>query len=369
MTNHAFSFRRLVTGLLVAGLMAIPALALGTGPVHAAGAAGAVYTETNSASGNAVLVYSRSASGALSSAGSVSTGGQGTGAGLGSQGAVILSDDRAWLFAVNAGSNSISSFAVQDHGLSLVSRVWSGGSRPISLTFRNGLLYVLNAGSSSIAGFWVGANGALSATPIAGSVQPLNPSANTPEEIAFNTAGTALLVTEKGSGQIDTYAVAADGSASGPQTYSTGAVGPYAVAFDHSGHALVSDAGIGAVSSYALSGSGALSVISSQVPDFHAAPCWIVVTANGKYTYTANAHDGTISSYTVAPDGSLTLLKAIAAGPIGVPVLDLALTANSHFLYGVDAGQIVAYSVGQDGSLTALPAGSGLPAGQGIAAL
>ena len=46
------------------------------------------------------------------------TGGNGTGANLGSQGAVALSDDGKLLFAVNAGSNSISEFAVREHGLS-----------------------------------------------------------------------------------------------------------------------------------------------------------------------------------------------------------------------------------------------------------
>ena len=40
------------------------------------------------------------------------TGGLGTGAGLGSQGALAFSDNGRWLFAVNAGSNDISAFAV-----------------------------------------------------------------------------------------------------------------------------------------------------------------------------------------------------------------------------------------------------------------
>lgn len=370
MTLHAFSPRRLATGILIAALLAIPSLSLAVSPAHAAAdAPGAVYTLTNAASGNAVIMYSRWADGALSPAGPpVLTGGLGTGSGLGSQGALILSDDGSWLFAVNAGSNTISSLAVGEHGLALVSQVPSGGTGPISLTFRNHLLYVLNADSASIAGFQVGPDGTLSSTPIPGSVQPLNPLASSPEEIAFNPAGTVLAVTEKSSGQIDTYTVASDGSASGPTTFTTGPVGPYALAFDHTGRAIVADAAIGAASSYTVSDGGALEAISSQVPDFHAAPCWIVVTANGKYAYTANAHDGTISSYRIAPDGSLTLLQAVAAGPLAVPVLDMALSENSHFLYAVDAGSIVAFRVAQNGSLTPIPAGSGLPSGVGLAA-
>lgn len=357
---------RIGTGLLLLASLAVPALALG-GTAHATDTPKAVYTETNSASGNAVIVYARSAKGSLTSTGSaVSTGGLGTGSGLGSQGAVILSDNGAWLFAVNAGSNTISSFAVTSTGLSWVSQVSSGGTEPISLTFRNNLLYVLNAVSSGIAGFTVDGSGALS--PIAGSVQTLNASASTPEEIAFNPAGNVLAVTEKGSGQIDTYTVAADGSATGPTTFTTGAVGPYALAYDPAGHAIVSDAGPGASSSYSVSSAGVLSPISTLVADGHAAPCWLVITSNGKYAFTANAHDGTISSYRIANDGSLSLLNGLAAGPVSVPLLDLALSADSHFLYGDDNGSIVAYSVGQDGSLTYLASGSGLTSGTGLAA-
>jgi 6-phosphogluconolactonase (cycloisomerase 2 family) len=368
MIRHAPSLRRvLFSTLLIAS--ALPALAFGSGAARAAGdTPHAVYTLSNAVAGNAVLVYSRAADGSLTARGSVPTGGLGTGSGLGSQGAVILSNDGAELFAVNAGSNTISSFRVSDGGLSLVSQVWSGGIEPISLTVSGDVLYVLNAGSKSIAGFQVGPEGALSASPIAGSIQPLNSAASSPEEIAFNPAGDVLLVTDKGSGQIDTFTVRADGSASGPTTFATGPVGPYAVTFNQRGAAIVADAGIGAASSYTVSDSGALTPISSQIPDFHAAPCWITITNNGKYAYTANAHDGTISSYSVAPDGSLTLLQAIAAGPIAVPVLDLALSNNSHFLYAVDAGSIVAYTVSSDGSLTPLAAGSGLTAPQGLAA-
>jgi len=368
MIRQSTRLRRIgATALLLSALL-VPGLALG-GIAHADGSSGAVYTLTNASTGNAVIVYNRSADGTLTSAGpDVPTGGLGIGGGLGSQGAVILNDDGSRLFAVNAGSNTITSFAVSPGGLSPISQVSSGGLRPISLTFRNNLLYVLNADSLSIAGFTVSSHGALSGTPIAGSVRPLNSLANTPEEIAFNPAGNALVVTEKGSGQIDTYAVAPDGSASGPKTFATGAVGPYAVAFDHDGRAIVSDAAIGAASSYTVSPTGALGVISSQVPDLHAAPCWIVVTNNGKYAYTANAHDGTISSYRIAPDGSLSLLVAVAAGPLATPLLDMALSGNSHLLYGDDNGLTVAYRVAHDGSLTLLPGGTGLPTGVGIAA-
>src|SRR5262245_4189830 len=87
---------------------------------------GSVYTARNATDGNSVLVYSRSAWGNLAPAGSFSTGGLGTGTGLGNQGGVILSSDDRWLFVVNAGSDEISAFSVQANGLTLTDKVWSG---------------------------------------------------------------------------------------------------------------------------------------------------------------------------------------------------------------------------------------------------
>src|SRR5713101_5107320 len=68
---------------------------------------GAVYTMTNAAAGNSILIFTRAANGALANAGSVPTGGKGQGSGLGSQGALTVSGDQRWLLAVNAGSNDV----------------------------------------------------------------------------------------------------------------------------------------------------------------------------------------------------------------------------------------------------------------------
>src|SRR5260370_1149553 len=157
----------------------------------------AVYTLANQTSGNAVALCTRAAEGTLTAAGTVSTGGTGTGAGLGSQGALALSDEGQLLFAVNAGSNEISAFVVNAEArLSLVGRVPSGGTRPISLTVHDHLLYVLNAGGrGNISGFTIASNGAL--TPIAGSTRPLSGAAVGPAQVAFSPDGAVLVVTEK----------------------------------------------------------------------------------------------------------------------------------------------------------------------------
>ncbi len=106
------------------------------------GSAGYVYTLSNQTSGNKVLVYSRTSAGILSYMAHYSTGGTGTGGGLGNQGAVVLSGNNSLLLAVNPGSNSISSFHVSGGGLQLVSTVSSGGNTPVSVTVHNNLVYV-----------------------------------------------------------------------------------------------------------------------------------------------------------------------------------------------------------------------------------
>src|SRR3954462_10103531 len=111
---------------------------------------GAVYTETNSASGNAVHRLDRAPDGSLTWVATYRTGGAGTSAGLGSQGAVALSDDGRLLLAVDAGSNDVAAFRVTRHGhLTLVGRVPSGGALPVSIDIAGGAAYVLNAGGTA----------------------------------------------------------------------------------------------------------------------------------------------------------------------------------------------------------------------------
>src|SRR5262245_58394933 len=152
--------RQIIRTIAVLALV-LSAVAWGAVAAAAPGAIGPVYVLTNATSGNAVAVWNRAADGTLTAAGSYATGGQGNGGGLGSQGAIILSQNNQWLFAVNAGSNSISSFKVDPDGLTLVSTIASGGARPTSLTVYKNWLYVLNAGGANITGFTVANDGTL----------------------------------------------------------------------------------------------------------------------------------------------------------------------------------------------------------------
>jgi 6-phosphogluconolactonase (cycloisomerase 2 family) len=353
--------------------LAVP-LALTAHPAQASPAApGAVYVLSNQVSGNSVLTYDRFADGRLAATGSVSTGGAGTGGGLGSQGAVILDDSGRHLYAVNAGSDSVSSFRVTPDGLDLVGTVASGGSRPTSLTVRGDLLYVLNAGDTgNIAGFNVD-DGAL--TPLAGSSRALSTSASAPAQVQFSPKGDWLVVSERATNRLSLYAVGSDGLPTATSVIASAGTTPFGFAFTRQGTAIVSEAAGGAadastVSSYDLRG-GALQVVSPAVPTTETAACWIAVTGNGRFAYAGNAGSASITGYGVGTDGSLSILDADGkTGTAAAGVIDLDVSVNSRFLYGrLSNGTVGGWAVAADGSLTALVSAAGLPAGAaGIAA-
>ena len=330
-----------------------------------------VYTMTNSASGNEIVVLRLTESGMVSQT-SVATGGLGSGAGLGSQGSVILSRNNRWLFAVNAGSNQVSVFAVNEDGLTLSDIVDSGGVMPISLTFHKRILYVLNAGGSgNIAGFLLQNDGTLKA--LDGSTQPLSNggagASPQPAQISFDPRGDFLVVTEKMTNLIDVYEVN-HGIAEPPLTYPSAGITPFGFAFDKRGHLVVSEAfggapGASALSSYRVE-EDEFEVISPVVETTQTAACWVVISKNGRYAYDTNTGSSSISSFRIGRDGSLTLLDAQAGlTGSGSRPSDMALTSDGRYLLALSGGTntISGFVVQADGSLVPLdtvnvPAGS-----------
>ncbi len=326
----------------VTGLAADRAVELNASAVAAADAPGAVYALTNVAGGNAVAMYSRGADGSLSWLGSVSTGGAGA-------------------VAVNAGSNDVSAFRVTPSGLQLTGRVASGGVRPISVTVHGDVLYVLNAGGDgNISGFRVGTDGALA--PLAGSTRPLSGSGVGPAQVSFSPTGAWLVVTEKTTNRLDIYAVGTDGLVSGVSTAASVGGTPFGFAFGHRDELFVSEAA-GSASSYIV-GSAGLTVASGAVLTHQGAPCWAVVTQNGRYGYTANAQGGSISGFAIARDGSISLVDGDGrTAAVGGGNIDLAVSGNSRYLYQLNGNRSISgFRIEADGHLTAVGNVAGLPA-------
>jgi 6-phosphogluconolactonase (cycloisomerase 2 family) len=354
-----------------AALLAAVALVLTGLAANAATASahqqGAVYTLTNSPGGNAVKVFHRTRHGSLIPGGEFATGGTGTGTGLGNQGAIALDGRR--LFAVNPGSDSISAFEVDGGVLELVDTIASGGDRPTSLTVDDRFLYVLNAGGAgNVTGFKLSRHGAL--RPLAGSTRPLSGSGTDPAQVSFDPEGELLVVTEKATNLIDVYEVARDGRASGPSMHPSAGATPFGFGFDRRDHLIVSEAFGGAtdqsaVSSYEID-DHELDPITPSAATTETAACWIVVTGNGRFTYTTNTGSGSISGYRVGRDGDLTLLDADGrTGITGPGPIDMALTRGSRFLYSLNSGDgtLSGFRVESDGVLAPVGGASAIPAG------
>ncbi|HEY1883940.1 MAG TPA: beta-propeller fold lactonase family protein [Candidatus Cybelea sp.] len=327
-----------------------------------------VYTLSNGASRNKVLSFVPRG-GALKYDQSFDTGGLGDPSVAGTvQGAIAIAGDNRFLFAVDAGSNEISSFRIGDDGLEFIDRIASGGMQPVSLAVHHDLLFVLNEGSSSIAGFRITRNGLLRRIPHLSA--PLSGSGAGPAEISFDSSGTVLVVTEKATNNIDTYAVA-NGIPTGPTVHAASGMTPFGFAFvPRSEIVVVSDAfggasGMGAASSYAVTPPNTLAPISALVPDDNTAPCWVVITHDGKLAFISNTGSDTISTYSIDAAGALTLAspKGVSAQTGRTPA-DLAISSDdrSLFVLSLKSRTIGAYSIGAGGRLTKARVAHGLPA-------
>jgi 6-phosphogluconolactonase (cycloisomerase 2 family) len=327
---------------------------------------GAVYLQTNDAEGNEVVAYARDADGRLEAPGRFATGGRGTGVPhLTSQGSVVLTRDGAHLLVTNAGSDDVSLFTVGSRGLELVARESAGGSTPQSVAEHDGLVYVLTAGG--VQGFRI-ENGSLVA--IEASMRPLSAPDADPAQLGFSPDGRTLVVTERGTDRIVTFAVQPDGLLGEAQAQPSSGPTPYGFAFAGDDTLVVTEAfgaqvGKAAASSYRLE-NGAVSPRTRSLGNGRSEICWAVVTSDGRWAFTTNFADGAVSRYAVAADGAITLDDAAAGTSVeGRPGLrDESLSADGRFLYAVDADaqRVYGWAVGADGSLAPLGSWEGLPA-------
>ena len=354
-----------------AGLASLAA-ALAPAAATAGTGAGAAFALTNAAAGNRVAVYARTGSGELVAAGSVATGGRGSGAGLGSQGALAQSPDGSRLYAVNAGSGTLSVLGVSGDHLWREQIVRSGGLDPISVTAAGGWVYVLNAGGTpSVRGFRVTADGL---RPIGGAHRALTAADAGPAEVAINPAGTRLVVTDKTTSTIDTFAVRADGSLGAAVSQPANGATPFGFAFTPDGTAIVSDAAqapTSAATAYRFTPGGRLRTVSRPLQTDQLAACWVSTSPNGRWAFVSDAHSGTISALRVSAGGRLSLAVAggiSASGGAGSTTLDSAVTPGGRYLTVLvlnatpSANALETFRIGAGGSLTFVNSTTGLPA-------
>jgi 6-phosphogluconolactonase len=362
-------------GLLAATLSLFGAAAAASASPAASPVVGYTYVNDNTPAVNTVAGFDRHADGSLTPipGSPFAIGGAGLGAGLGSQGSIQATAHGRYLLAADAGSSQISVLRVTAGGvLALVGQpVYSGGAEPVSIAIFHHLVYVANtgAGASNYTGFWLH-HGTL--TPIAGSAVAV-PAGSGLGDVFFNATGTRLVGTRGTTSQIDSFVVRPDGRlrAAPGSPYAGQGLGQIGAEFSPARpwQLFVSNAhngaGLGTVSAYSDGFFGQLSPVgSSPYADGQTAPCWVEISHDGRYLFAVNTASANISSYSINPDGSLTLIGSTVINGGGGDT-DARLSPDGRTLSVTGSGsRIVSVFAVNGGNLTELPSSpTPLPAG------
>ena len=356
---------------------------------------GAVYVMTNEfndqGDGNAISAFTRADDGTIEFLGRYPTNGNGSTDFDGGEGldplisaySLVATPDQRFLLSVNAGSNSVTSFRINnDFSLTLVDvestdPTATGAIGPNSIAYHDGLVYVTNIDADgtmgepvqegSVTGYELTETGQL--LPIPGSTRELN---NRPSAVRFSPGGDYLLITSINSGssalesndqdEIVVYGVDADGLLSNDQTDGTtstlrdnaeGRNLPSAIGFelidrDGGTFVVVTEARefqpdgappafpqlqTGSVSIWQLMPGGTLDPIQLDVPasseaDNQRTACWIAVSPNSEYFWVSNALDASISAFGFSGTPGMVELLDLINGP-NQPTSDFGLDPNT----------------------------------------
>ena len=392
---------------------------------------GAVYAMTNDFETNSIVSYGRNDDGTLELINTVLTGGKGAafdgGEGLDpliSAYSLIITDDREHVIAVNAGSNTVSVFKVNDDfslRLTDVQQVYGVG--PNSVAYHNGLVYVSSIDADgqfagepdqegNLTGFRINERGRL--RPIRNSVRLLE---NRPSAVQFSPDGRFLVVSSINAGSVslnsgsndeivvyevrrggrlsrNPVSAAASTDVNNPDNRNlASAIGFEIVQENGKQYIVVTEARefqadgtppafaalqTGSVSTWELGRFGELTPVAIDVItgtgqfDGERTACWIEFSHDESVFWVSNALESTISTYSFE-DGKTELLNRTAAagtGPAeGDPFgttdgwVDLWLSDDGDYLYQLFglSGSIGVYKVGENGALDFVQTVSDLP--------
>ena len=383
---------------------------------------GHLYMQTNEVK-NAIIHYHRSANGALSEVERVATGGAGSGVispiyhisrpnDFEGAGSLCLTLDRRFLFATNAGDNSVSSFAIDKEGrltlqdVKQTGNTQSGGAKSAAYAPSNRTLYVLHTfGPDHLRLMSVDDKGNL--TPraeqysvstkdwpnrvptmavlspdgkflVLGTALDELPSRKNPDGslilwIPHGDAGALHVIASNAPDPdgIIVFPVHADGTLGEHSFYDGGGASPFYIAFLHNrpdtfvvGYAVSDGVSVGKIDQ-----NGKISVSALVAIDTSAGKpselCWLSVSPDDRLVFATNFGYSNLSSFSI--DGNaLSIAKDPASrkvpgdgtfraldGVVSSGPSDSWITPDGAYLYQIygNASKLVGYATRPDGSL------------------
>jgi len=229
-------------------------------------------------------------------------------------------------------------------------------------------LYTANSGSTptgNISLFTISSAGSLT------EVTPRTDVGSVPTLLAMDTAGTYLYVGNSVSNDISVFSINSSTGAltavaqlSGP----TAQIGttPLNMKLSPSGSSLyvTVQAGVGYIEVFPVS-KGVIGRPTVGPFQTGTNPFGLVIDSSGKYLYTANTTDNSLSEFTInSSNGSLTPLQNSPIGQTYISPVALLIDKSGKYLYVANQGSsnLSAYTIGSDGALTVLstsPFGTG----------
>ncbi|MBD0739375.1 lactonase family protein [Streptomyces sp. CBMA29] len=367
LAHAAWTAAAVAASMAVLALPSASAAAAASPAPYPSGSEGPVFVQTDNTAHNEIVAYHRAADGSLSRRGAFATGGKGGVLGgsvvdhLASQGSLVHDCAHHLLFAVNAGSDTVTVFSVEGEKLHREQVISSGGRFPVSLTVHNDRVYVLNArDGGSVQGYRIAggkkAAGGKKLERVAGWRRELRLDTttapeftHTPGQVSFTPDGSRLIVTTKAGGSsVDVFGVSPSGALSARPVVNVqdGAV-PFGFTFDGRGRLVVTDAGTNAVLTFAVREDGHVVRLDKALTG-EQATCWI--SRAGDRFYASNAGSNAVSGFRQTRRATLEPLSTTVTSAGST---DSAVTPDGHFLYVQTGGTggVDAFRVERDGSL------------------
>ncbi|KAJ7721346.1 hypothetical protein DFH07DRAFT_298947 [Mycena maculata] len=318
-----------------------------------AGAVGAAYFMTNEPTGNYLVSATIGSDGKLALYEAVYTEGNGAHGlpappgldALFSQGSVGVSSSQKFVANVNAGSNTVSVFGIDESNpgyLTLIGKpVSSGGEFPNSLTINNAgnRVCVVNGGKiNGVSCYTFNAKEGL--TPIKNSVRslglnqttPATGPPNTPSQIIFSPDEKQLIVSVK-AGFLAVWDIDSDGSLSSNFSTVDGGVLPFSLIFVPGQNALAAaDPGVG----FDVFNLATKTAVSTVIPN-QKANCWSTYSKESGDFYFIDVGASVVTEVHVSSSLNSTIVKQYSLGADGPIDSEVATVGKKDFMYTLAA--------------------------------